>query len=386
MTALELLVVAAVLAGMSLQAAIGFGFAFCVAPAAFAAYPPEEAVMLVLILAIAINSLVLFAERRSPQVAVRMSATIVLAAVPAMLIGVWLLQLIDRQVLQVLVGVVILIGAAVQIRAATRARERTQTTDGAPVAVELAAGFAAGVLTTSISVNGPVLVLALTHLGLRGNRLRDSLAATLLGLSLAAVAIVLVTIGLGDSLPDGCHPRRLRPGAPARPSHRCRSLRPPRRAHTSPPGARGRGLGGPAEHHGCIALTALAVDSAFDQAHRPGKALGVDQLQRLPARERENRGPGVARRLGHDLVGRGARRRRELQEPHRPRGHIGAPRASTWAGLAGDDDVDAPARARRIRERAGGLDDDLDRPLAGARGAEARRTRRRLRARLRAGS
>ena len=203
MTALELLVVAAVLVGMSLQAAIGFGFAFCVAPAAFAAYPPEEAVMFVLILAIAINPLVLFGERRSPQVAVRMSATIVLAAVPAMLIGVWLLQLIDRQVLQVLVGVVILIGAAVQIRAATRARERTQTTDGAPVAVELAAGFTAGVLTTSISVNGPVLVLAMTHLGLRGNRLRDSLAATLLGLSLAAVAIVLVTIGLSESLPDG---------------------------------------------------------------------------------------------------------------------------------------------------------------------------------------
>ena len=110
MTALELLVVVAVLVGMSLQATIGFGFAFCVAPATFAAYPPEEAVMFILILAIAINSLVLFGERRSPQVATRMSATIVLAAVPAMLIGVWLLQLIDRQVLQVLVGVVILIG------------------------------------------------------------------------------------------------------------------------------------------------------------------------------------------------------------------------------------------------------------------------------------
>ena len=201
MSALELLVVVAVLAGMSLQAAIGFGFAFCVAPAAFAAFPPEQAVMLVLILAIAINSLVLFGERRPTQVAERTSATIVLAAVPGMVVGVWALQDFDRQLLQVLVGVVILAGAAVQLRTAARA-QRPRTTDRAATPVEMAAGFASGVLTTSISVNGPVLVLALTHLGLRGHRLRDSLAATLLGLGVAAVAIVALTIGVRDTIPE----------------------------------------------------------------------------------------------------------------------------------------------------------------------------------------
>ena len=47
---LEVLVVGAVLVGMSVQAAIGFGFAFFVAPAAFAAFDPEQAVTLVLVL------------------------------------------------------------------------------------------------------------------------------------------------------------------------------------------------------------------------------------------------------------------------------------------------------------------------------------------------
>ncbi len=203
MDGLELLVVAAVLVGMSIQAAIGFGFAFCVAPAAFAVYPPAQAVMLILILAIAINLLVLFAERRPTQVAASEAATIVVAAVPGALIGVWLLESLDQRLLQILVGVVILVGAAVQIRATTRARRRTFATERNAVGVELAAGFVAGMLTTSISVNGPVLVLALTHLGLRGHPLRDSLAAILLGLSLVAVAIIAATVGLSESLPDG---------------------------------------------------------------------------------------------------------------------------------------------------------------------------------------
>ena len=56
---LELLVVGAVLVGMSVQAAIGFGFAFFVAPAAFAAFAPEQAVTLVLLLGVIINVLVL---------------------------------------------------------------------------------------------------------------------------------------------------------------------------------------------------------------------------------------------------------------------------------------------------------------------------------------
>ena len=42
MSALEVLLVAAVLVGMSVQAAIGFGFAFFVAPAAFAASHPNR--------------------------------------------------------------------------------------------------------------------------------------------------------------------------------------------------------------------------------------------------------------------------------------------------------------------------------------------------------
>ena len=53
-----------------------------------------------------------------------------------------------------------------------------------------------------MSVNGPALVLAFSHLGLRGARLRDSLAAGLLGLSVPAALIVFAFAGLDSAIPS----------------------------------------------------------------------------------------------------------------------------------------------------------------------------------------
>ena len=196
MSALDLLLVAAVVVGISVQAAIGFGFAFFVAPAAFAAFPPEQAVTLVLLLAIAINCLVLFGERRSADIARRPVAILLAAAVPGMVLGAWVVTAADRDVLQLLVGLVVLAGAGVQALGPRTAARR------AP-ALEVGGGLAAGALTTSVSVNGPAVLLVLTRLGLRGGRLRDSLAAALLGLSLLATPVVLIAAGGDRALPEG---------------------------------------------------------------------------------------------------------------------------------------------------------------------------------------
>jgi uncharacterized protein len=203
-TALDILLVAAVLVGMSVQAAIGFGFAFFVAPAAFAAFSPEQAVMLVLLLAIAINCLVLFGERRRTEVAVRQTATVVGAAVPGMLVGAWIVTEIDHDALQVLVGLIVLAGAVVQsigARAGAPPPGPAARSD-APL-TEIGGGLVAGVLTTSVSVNGPALVLIFSRLRLRGARLRDSLAGALLGLSLPATLIVAVFAGREGAFPEG---------------------------------------------------------------------------------------------------------------------------------------------------------------------------------------
>jgi len=202
MSALDVLLVVAVLVGMSVQSAIGFGFAFFVAPAAFAAFSPERAVMLVLLLAIAINCLVLFGERRPTEVALRPTTMVVLAAIPGMLAGAWVVTEVDQAALQVLVGLIVLVGALVQsIGRRTDPAMPSPEAGDAPL-IELGGGFAAGVLTTSVSVNGPALVLIFSRLGLRAAGMRDSLAAALLGLSLPAVLIVAVIAGQGGALPE----------------------------------------------------------------------------------------------------------------------------------------------------------------------------------------
>lgn len=200
MSAPEIVVVAAVAVGMSVQSALGFGFAFFVAPAAFAAFEPVQAVTLVLVLAVAINVLVLYGERRRARVARRAVATIAIAAIPGMALGAWIVTELDRDWLQLLVGAVVLAGAALQARVG-RADEPAAPPRGPVDAVELGGGFAAGVLTTSVSVNGPALVLVMTRLGLRGDALRDSLAAGLLALSLPAIVIVIAAAGDSDLLP-----------------------------------------------------------------------------------------------------------------------------------------------------------------------------------------
>ena len=195
MSAAEVLLLAAVLAGMSVQSAIGFGFALLVAPAAYAAFPAAEAVTLVILLAIPINLLVLFTERRPRAVEGPTVRAIVLAALPGMAIGAVALDRLDHETLQIALGIVILAGVAAQaaIERPPQLRRSTGT--------EVATGLAAGALATSVSVNGPVLVLAFTSFGIRGAALRDSLAAALLGLSLPALAIVLVAVGPGEALP-----------------------------------------------------------------------------------------------------------------------------------------------------------------------------------------
>jgi uncharacterized membrane protein YfcA len=197
---LEVLVVGAVLIGMSVQAAIGFGFAFFVAPAAFAAFNPEQAVTLILVLGLIINVLVLGAERRRTEVATHAVAIMLVAAIPGMIAGAWLVTQAEPRVLQLLVGVIVLVGAAVQWFAASAERPRSGATHHAP-RLEVGGGFAAGVLTTSVTVNGPALVLVFGALGLRGNRFRDSLAAILLGLSVVALPVVLVASEGEQALP-----------------------------------------------------------------------------------------------------------------------------------------------------------------------------------------
>jgi uncharacterized membrane protein YfcA len=192
-----ILALAAVLVGAFVQSATGFGFALVAGPALLAVLEPREAVVVILLLGALLNLLLLFAERRQPDVRTGDVARMVAGAAPGILLGLLVLQHLAKPFLQALVGVVV-IGAAVA-QAGSRRTGRGRVP--APPAGGYPVGVVSGVLTTSTGVNGPPLVLWLRARGLTGGALRDSVTAALLCLSplglLALLALDALRVGVG---------------------------------------------------------------------------------------------------------------------------------------------------------------------------------------------
>lgn len=191
------LVAAAALVAAVVQASTGLGFALVLSPTVFALLDPESAIVAITVLGLALNGLVLFAERRRPVVAWGEVGPILAAAAPGAVCGVAVLRALPKAWLQVAVGVAV-VGAAA-LRARSR-REAAARTPGDPRA-RLALGFATGTLTTSAGVNGPPIALWLTHRGLDPAGVRDSLSATFLGLGLiGAVVLAPVLVAAGTEV------------------------------------------------------------------------------------------------------------------------------------------------------------------------------------------
>ena len=191
-----LLVAAVALVAAVVQAATGLGFALVLGPALFLALDPENAIVAVTVLGLALNALVLFGERRRPVVAWPEVRPLLLAAIPGALCGVVVLRALPKPWLQIGVGVAVLAATALRVRSRARAAEPTA---GDPRA-RLALGFATGTLTTSAGVNGPPIALWLTRRGLAPAEVRDSLSAAFMGLGLIGAAIlgpVLAAAGHG---------------------------------------------------------------------------------------------------------------------------------------------------------------------------------------------
>lgn len=179
--------------GALVQSAGGFGFALVASPALFATLEPAEAVGAVLIIGSGLNAVVLGLERRRGTVRWRDLRPMLVAAAPGLAVGVLALEALAKEALQAVVGVAVL--AALLVR-----RRRPHP---AGRASSIPVGLAVGTLTTSTSVNGPLLVLWLRARGAAPAELRSSLAASFLALNVLGAAVLAVTIGAGRAPEPG---------------------------------------------------------------------------------------------------------------------------------------------------------------------------------------
>jgi uncharacterized protein len=182
--------------GATVQSAVGFGFALVLSPAAFAVMDPVEAVLTLSLLATALNILVLFEGGLPRHVDWRRLAPLLAAAVPGLAAGVALLATLSKSALQVGVGLAVIAAAGWQLH---RRNKGVRSENRAPLghATSVGVGFASGVLTTSLGVSGPPLVLWLEAHGVRPAEFRQTLAAAFFVLSLAGGGLVAATEGVG---------------------------------------------------------------------------------------------------------------------------------------------------------------------------------------------
>jgi uncharacterized protein len=187
-----LLAAIAALAGASIQAATGFGFALVLSPALFAVLEPTEAVATLLALGFALSLLVLIEDGGHADW--RRIAPMLLAALPGLVAGLVLLAALSKEALQIAVGLAVILAGALQLsrrRAGAGGRQRAEL----PEAAGWGAGFLSGALTTSISVSGPPIVLWLEAHGIGPSEFRASLAASFLALNLTGWAMLIAAEG-----------------------------------------------------------------------------------------------------------------------------------------------------------------------------------------------
>ncbi len=181
------LIALATLAGATLQASAGFGFALVLAPALFAKYEPSSAIFTVLVLSGCLNMLILGSERR--QIHARVNELFIVAtfALPGLVVGLVIVAEVSKPALQVVVGVCVVL-AALQRASRWNVAAQLPTTR-----LRAGTGLACGVLTTTTGTNGPPMVLMLQRTGATPTELRDTMASLLLGLDIVGIGAILLS-------------------------------------------------------------------------------------------------------------------------------------------------------------------------------------------------
>jgi uncharacterized membrane protein YfcA len=152
----------------------------------FGTMRPAQAVLLAALLGIAQSAVLVVRYRR--EILRHDARSLIVWAVPGLAAGVLVLRVAPSAALRIVVGASVIVATIVR---GALARSRPGSSISASPA-----GFLAGLLTTSATVNGPPLVLYLLGRGATPAQLRATLAAVFIALD----ALTLAALSLGGAL------------------------------------------------------------------------------------------------------------------------------------------------------------------------------------------
>jgi uncharacterized membrane protein YfcA len=163
----ELIVVAvAVFAAITVYMVAGFGFALLAMPLMTFAVPVEEAVVVVVLLAVVSTGHQAITHRA--HVRRPLATRLVLSSFAGMPVGLLVLNVVEDRTLKIALGVGVLVATVLLIR--------DLTLDHVGPRLDYAMGFVSGVANSSIGTNGPPLVFDLQSRRLAPNEFRGTIA------------------------------------------------------------------------------------------------------------------------------------------------------------------------------------------------------------------
>lgn len=163
------LVVGIALLAAGVNGAIGYGFSTLVVPVALLLYPSSVLNPGIVLAEIALNLLSLFLNRRALPQVVRRVLPMMIASLPGIVLGVWVLKRLHPDVLRFATYAVLL--PLVLLQAAGL---RRPLRPGSPAEVPM--GFGIGVLYSCTTISGPPLGLLFNNQGLAQDEFRAALS------------------------------------------------------------------------------------------------------------------------------------------------------------------------------------------------------------------
>ncbi|HVD71279.1 MAG TPA: sulfite exporter TauE/SafE family protein [Actinomycetota bacterium] len=161
------------------QGLSGFGFSLVSIPLLALVVPVKAAVVGGAMLGLVLSGSVVV--RDHGHVAWRSAGLLFAAAIAGMPIGVWAIDRVREQPLQVAIALIVLVFTVLLWR---RIRLPSDS-----LGAELGVGFTSGVLSTSTGMSGPPLVIALQARGVTPSAFRATLAVVFLGGSTVSLAL-----------------------------------------------------------------------------------------------------------------------------------------------------------------------------------------------------
>lgn len=173
-----------ILCASILQTSTGFGFSIMATPFLLLLYPPKEAIQINLILSLVISLALIVKIRR--DIDFTLVKRFVIGSVPGLFLGIVVFTLIDMSLLKVVISLVIILLTILLIM-------KFRITQSTPR--DFLAGGLSGVLTTSIGMPGPPLLLYFSGTGTKKDKLRGTTLAFYLFIYLISLGIQVNVAG-----------------------------------------------------------------------------------------------------------------------------------------------------------------------------------------------